>query len=455
MTAIGQIVTEDRRRPAEELEHAPARSGFRVREGACIPMVVLGDERGQLPARPRPLHERELQEMDQLASAANELDGAQNVGGAQTVRSGVGATELGMVDPREHGLQIALLGFAGALAHGAAGPPSVQSRQTLSAPGPRAHEPPGKPSPPRGGCGPADLLDEPPQEILGDDRGAYTRARELVEHPRMPITQTPGGAQPPPRLEIGDLLVQESSELLPTVLREAEADRAPGLGAGLEEAQLPDGCCQLAPPRRHGRPRVTPGRILGMLALAVSVLAFDEVRADTVTALVRGYTDRALDVLGDPGLSSTQRDTSLRAIARQLFDPEEAARRALGRHWPPRTAAERGEFTELFAQLLERTYLTRLGSYKNARLTYAGEVVDGSFAVVRAKVLLPEHIEVPVEARLHRRGERWYAYDIVVEGISLIGNYRAQFDKIIRTSSYEDLVRRLRERLAPARVDVK
>jgi phospholipid transport system substrate-binding protein len=99
--------------------------------------------------------------------------------------------------------------------------------------------------------------------------------------------------------------------------------------------------------------------------------------------------------------------------------------------------------------------LTRLGSYKDARLAYVGEVVDGSFAIVRAKVLLPEQTEVPVEARLHRRGERWYAYDVVVEGISLIGNYRVQFDKIIRTASYEELVRRLRERLAPPRIDVK
>ncbi len=201
-------------------------------------------------------------------------------------------------------------------------------------------------------------------------------------------------------------------------------------------------------------PQGNIGVMVIALALAACVLFGGEAEAATVTSYVRGYTDRALQVLGDPSLSSAQRDTTLRAIARQLFDPEEAARRALGRHWQNRTPAERAEFTELFAQLLERTYLTRLGAYKDARLTYVGEVVDGSFAIVRAKVLIPEQIELPVEARLHRRGEQWYAYDIVVEGISLIGNYRAQFDKIIRTSSYEELVRRLRDRLA-ARTDVK
>ncbi|MGH7334767.1 MAG: MlaC/ttg2D family ABC transporter substrate-binding protein [Candidatus Rokuibacteriota bacterium] len=196
------------------------------------------------------------------------------------------------------------------------------------------------------------------------------------------------------------------------------------------------------------------GRIVGILVIAMCAVLGREARAATVTAEVRGYTDRALAVLGDPSLSPAQRDTALRALARQLFDPEEAARRALGRHWQTRTPAERGEFTELFAQLLERTYLGRLGFYKDARLAYVGEVVDGSFAIVRAKVLLSVQTEVPLEARLHRRGERWSAYDVVVEGISLIGNYRAQFDKIIRTSSYEELVRRLRERLAPTRVGV-
>jgi phospholipid transport system substrate-binding protein len=203
------------------------------------------------------------------------------------------------------------------------------------------------------------------------------------------------------------------------------------------------------------RPRVTLRLMVIVLAMVACVLLGGKVEAATVTSHVRGYTDRALQVLGDPSLSPAQRDATLRAIARQLFDPEEAARRALGRHWQNRTPAERAEFTELFARLLERTYLTRLGSYKDARLTYVGEVVDGSFAIVRAKVLIPEQIEVPVEARLHRRGEQWYAYDIVVEGISLIGNYRAQFDKIIRTTSYEELVRRLRARVAVLQSDVK
>ena len=83
------------------------------------------------------------------------------------------------------------------------------------------------------------------------------------------------------------------------------------------------------------------------------------------------------------------------------------------------------------------------------------QLPDGQFAIVRAKVLLREQTEVPVEARMRRRDDRWYVYDVVVEGISLIGNYRSQFDKIIQTSSYEELVRRLRQRLTTLQSDAK
>lgn len=181
-------------------------------------------------------------------------------------------------------------------------------------------------------------------------------------------------------------------------------------------------------------------------AAAVILAAADAVPAgaETATAQVRRYTDQVLRVLNDPALGLPEHQAAVRALALELFDPEETARRALGRHWQTRTAAEREEFTRLFVALLERAYLTRLGLYKGERLTYVGESVNGSLAVVRAKVLLRGQVEVPVEARLLRRGERWYAYDVAVEGISLVGNYRAQFDKIIQTSSYEALVERLR-----------
>lgn len=115
-------------------------------------------------------------------------------------------------------------------------------------------------------------------------------------------------------------------------------------------------------------------------------------------------------------------------------------------HWQARTPAEREEFTRLFAELLESTYISKIDLYGGEQLKYSGETVDGDFAIVWAMILRRQGADVPVEARMLRRGERWYIYDISIEGISLVNNYRSQFDRIIQTSSYDELVRRLRTR---------
>lgn len=96
--------------------------------------------------------------------------------------------------------------------------------------------------------------------------------------------------------------------------------------------------------------------------------------------------------------------------------------------------------------MLESTYILKIDQYGGERVSYVGESVDGDFAIVRAKILRKQGAEVPVEARMLRRGDRWYIYDIAIEGISLISNYRSQFNAIIQKSSYEQLVERLRSR---------
>lgn len=127
----------------------------------------------------------------------------------------------------------------------------------------------------------------------------------------------------------------------------------------------------------------------------------------------------------------------------------ESARRALGPHWPKRSAAEREEFTGLFQGLLERGYLSRIGEYGGERVQYVAERIDGDFASVRAQIVTSKGTQVPVEARVVRRGERWLMYDVLIENVSLVASYRSQFDRVIRTSSYEELVRRLKARGQP------
>jgi phospholipid transport system substrate-binding protein len=164
------------------------------------------------------------------------------------------------------------------------------------------------------------------------------------------------------------------------------------------------------------------------------------------TEQLREYTDQVIKILDDPALARGDRRAAVRKIAHEAFDVTETARRVLARHWQARTPAERDEFTQLFADLLERTYIARLDEYGGERIRYVGESIDGELATVRARIVTRAGIEVPVESRMVRRGERWLIYDVLIENVSLVANYRSQFDRIVRSSSYEELVRRLKQK---------
>src|SRR4030067_256681 len=106
--------------------------------------------------------------------------------------------------------------------------------------------------------------------------------------------------------------------------------------------------------------------------------------------------------------------------------------------------AERAEFVELFADLLERSYISKIEVYGGERIQYVGETIDGDRASVRTKNTTKQGSDIPIEYRLLHRGGRWLVYDVVIEGVSLVANYRTQFNKIITTSSYKELVKKMR-----------
>jgi phospholipid transport system substrate-binding protein len=187
-----------------------------------------------------------------------------------------------------------------------------------------------------------------------------------------------------------------------------------------------------------------------LIAACLLLGARDPAWAGAPTDTLRDYTEAVQKVLDDPALKAEDRRHERRAAVRRLaaeaFDVQETARRALGPHWQLRNAVGREEFVKLFAELLERTYISQIDLYGGERLRFTEERVDGDIAVVRARVVTRQGAEVPLEGRMHKRGERWLIYDVVIENISLIANYRAQFDRIIRTSSYAELLKRLRNR---------
>jgi len=142
--------------------------------------------------------------------------------------------------------------------------------------------------------------------------------------------------------------------------------------------------------------------------------------------------------------ASEQRRREIRRIANRLFDFPEMARRSLGRHWSDRTSQQREEFVRLFSGLLDRSYFSKMENYAGERIVYNGETVDGELATVRSKIIGGRNAEIPVDYRLHLVGSRWAVYDVLIEGISIVANYRAQFNQIIRTSSYDNLIRKMR-----------
>lgn len=195
--------------------------------------------------------------------------------------------------------------------------------------------------------------------------------------------------------------------------------------------------------------RTMPG-FVAALFLAVAVPAL----AGPPTDAVRASVDRALKVLEDPALRgeahTAERRKQLREIANDLFDFEEMSRRALATHWRERTPEERQKFVGLFADLLESTYFAQIDTYSGGgSVRYGAENVQAEQATVRTTIVTAKGTEIPLEYRLLLKDGRWFVYDVSIEGVSLVNNYRAQFNQIIRTSSYQQLLQRLEKKAIP------
>ena len=185
-----------------------------------------------------------------------------------------------------------------------------------------------------------------------------------------------------------------------------------------------------------------------MLAAVLAILSAGEAAAGPATDQLKGAVDRVIKVLEDPSLKGddrvVERRTAVRKIANEIFDFNEIARRALARHWQPLTDKQRVEFVSLFSDLLERSYISKIELYGGEKIQYVGERVEADTATVATRIVTKNGTEVPIDYRLLKRGDRWMVYDVNIEGVSLVSNYRTQFNKIIQTGSFEDLIQKLR-----------
>jgi phospholipid transport system substrate-binding protein len=204
---------------------------------------------------------------------------------------------------------------------------------------------------------------------------------------------------------------------------------------------------------RSRRPRIGRSRVTRccrdlVTAGGIVMLSAAGAAAGIPSDQLKGSVDQVVEVLKDPKLKAesmtSERRTAVRKVANNIFDFTETARRALGPHWQNLSDKDREEFVSLFSDLLESAYISKIEQYTGEPIKFVGDSVDGDVATVRTRIITKKGTEIPIDYRMLRRGDRWLVYDVNIEGVSLVANYRTQFNKIIQTASYEELIKRMR-----------
>ena len=186
--------------------------------------------------------------------------------------------------------------------------------------------------------------------------------------------------------------------------------------------------------------------IVGILYLLVAVLA----RAGTPTDELRAAIEKVQMTLNDPQLKAAgkkaERLDKLRQVIQPKFDFTEMAKRSLGANWQRRNPEEQREFVRVFTELLENAYVDSIASYDGEKVVFTNEKQDKEYGEVNTKIVTKKGEEFSVNYKLHQASGNWKVYDVVIENISIVNNYRAQFNRVIAKSSYEELVRTMKEK---------
>jgi phospholipid transport system substrate-binding protein len=190
---------------------------------------------------------------------------------------------------------------------------------------------------------------------------------------------------------------------------------------------------------------------LGWLAVAVCVVSPTVLHAGVPTDQVRSTIDEVLKILNNPNLATQaakeERRSRLRQVIYPRFDFAEMARRSLGPTWRRISPVEQQEFVRLFTELLAESYVNNIESYKGEKILYGREAQEQEYAEVNTKLVTKRGEEIPVDYKLHKVDGDWRVYDVVIENISMVNNYRAQFTRLLAKSSFAELLDRIREKL--------
>jgi phospholipid transport system substrate-binding protein len=174
------------------------------------------------------------------------------------------------------------------------------------------------------------------------------------------------------------------------------------------------------------------------------------VQAGAPTEEIRTAIDKGVQILKSAKLDSSKDRAKvinqLREIVYTRFDFEEMAKRSLGSHWRRLSPQQQKEFVTAFTDLLETTYADKIDLYEGQQVEYVGETIDKNYAEVNTRVIGKNRENYSVDYRLHEMGGKWRIYDVVAENISLVNNYRSQFNRVVVNSSVEELIKRIKQK---------
>jgi phospholipid transport system substrate-binding protein len=203
--------------------------------------------------------------------------------------------------------------------------------------------------------------------------------------------------------------------------------------------------------------RLLQRRAIATLALAAALvlnLAPSRMMApafadDDPMTVVKTTVNQALDVLRDKDTPLAQRQDKLRQIVAATFDFTEMAKSALGYHWKQITPAQQQEFTTAFVAFIEDSYLSKISDYKGQQVNFLRATNDGAqYAQVSTDIVQPTGDPIHVNYRLLQNGSTWKIYDVTVDAISIIANYRNQFNRVMNNQGYDVLISDLKKKQA-------
>ena len=200
----------------------------------------------------------------------------------------------------------------------------------------------------------------------------------------------------------------------------------------------------------------TTARLTGLKTIAILIffcllIVPVHAKASAPDKVVSHAVDEVIEILGDDSLKGedkkVERREKIRKAISKSFSFKAMAKRSMGKYWKERTPQERTEFTELFRRLIEISYISKIEGFTNEKVLYEKARTKKNISTVKTKIVTSKGTEIPISYRLMKRGDKWLIYDIVIEGVSLVRNYKTQFSSVLRKKPYATLVEQLKTKV--------